>query len=98
MNETEERKALRFWENGLLDEKRSLQESVKVAIRGIDYCPEDENCDSRNLCGEHCRCVRQACPSLEHYELHLKLRAFYEKNMARRIFAKTVTNSLENKK
>lgn len=98
MNDIEEIKALRFWEHGLLDDGRTLQETAKLAVRGIDYCPEDEDCNSRNLCGEHCYCVRQACPSPEHYELHLKLRTFYEKNMAKRIFAKAVKDGWRNKK
>jgi len=98
MDDIEEIKALRFWEHGLLDEGRTLQEAAKLSVRGIDYCPEDEFCDSRELCGEHCRCVRQACPSPAHYELHLKLRAFAKENLARRIFATAVKNSLENKK
>jgi len=91
----EEMIALDLWKQGLFDEGRTLPEMAKLASLGIAYCASDEYCQSRDVCGEHCLCVRQSCPSPEHYEMYKRLRKFYKKEMAKRVFAKTVKRQKE---
>ena len=93
--EQEERIARTLWKQGVFDEGRTLEEMAKLACMGIGYCPEDQFCESRFYSGEECLCVRQSCPSPAHYEIHQLLRKYYKKQLAKRIFARTVKRQME---
>lgn len=85
----------RSWENGEQDDGMSIEQIYKLVLTGANRCSVEENCISKQICGEDsCSCVRARFPSPESYQLFKLVKEQYEKHYSRKLLDQFV-KSLE---
>ena len=84
------------WKEGYFDEGMTLQEIFELVKTGFDECSDTENCDSRILSGNACKCIRQRFPTPEHYSFYLEIRGYYTKKQTERLLQATLAGQKRN--
>lgn len=92
-----EKHSAQLWMADLTDETLSLEEIAILAARGINTCSSE--CVSKNIVGEDCCfCIRQIFPSNSHYQLFLKARKYFQRQLDVEIFEEASAQAFTGEK
>ena len=83
------------WEEGFFDKGITLEEMGDLIVSGFKECAKPEECDSRIMSGESCKCIRQNFPSPEHFEFYKVVMKDFLKEKALALLARAVEGQQE---